>query len=389
MAHITLHPKRERRLATGHRWIFSNEIFEVKGEPPVGGRVQVRRTDGHHLAWAWYHPHSLIAARIISYEREEPGPAFFEDRLREAWSLRERVYPGADSFRWVHSESDGLPGVVIDKLASAVVVQIVSAGAEAELEALVAAIRTVANPDTIVLRNDSGLRTLEQLPLYVRTAHGAEAPEPVEIQLEGLRYMVPLMDGQKTGFYLDQRWNRSTFERFVRPGDRVLDAFCSDGGFALHAARAGARVLAVDSSKAALERGKANAALNGLGGITWNAHDVMDWLPELVGKDSFDVVNLDPPSFAKNKKSAGAALKGYRKLHEAALAVLKPGGILCTSKCSHHIEAGRFFETLDEAVFRAGRRYQVLHEAAQPPDHPVHPAMPETDYLAMRIVRVS
>lgn len=388
MNFIQLHPKRDRRLATGHKWIFSNEIAEIKGQPEVGEVVQVRRTDGHHLGYAYYHPHSLIAGRILTYERIVPEAAFYTDRIRTALELRKRRYPEANAYRVVHSEADDLPGLVIDRFGTAVVIQIVAAGAERHLDWIVAAVEEHLHPETIILKNDSGLRALEGLESYVKVIKGNEQPEPIDITEYDITYRVHLLDGQKTGFYLDQRENRWNFRQFIRPGDVVLDAFCNDGGFALHAAKAGASdILAVDSSKPALERAKANMDLNGLSGIRFESHDIMEWLPKQAGGTLYDVVNLDPPGFAKNKKMAGAALKGYQKLHEAALAVLKPGGILCTATCSHHIEADRFFDTLHVAANKLGREIQLIHRGGQPADHPVLPSMPETQYLDVFIIR--
>jgi 23S rRNA (cytosine1962-C5)-methyltransferase len=388
MNHIQLHPKRDRRLATGHKWIFSNEIAEIKGQPEAGEVVQVRRTDGHHIGYAYYHPHSLIAGRILTYERVVPEAAFYSDRIRTALELRTRRYPDANSYRLVHSEADGLPGLVIDRFNAAVVIQIVCTGAERHLDWIVAAIEEHLHPETILLKNDSGLRVLEGLPQYVKIIKGKEQPEPVDILEYDVTYRVNLLDGQKTGFYLDQRENRWNFRQFIRPGDRVLDAFCNDGGFALHAAKAGATdILAIDSSKPALERAKVNMELNGLSGIRFESHDLMEWLPKQADGAKYDVVNLDPPGFAKNKKMAGAALKGYYKLHEAALKVLKPGGILCTATCSHHIDADRFFDTLLMAASAQGREVQLLYRGGQPADHPVLPSMPETQYLDVFIIR--
>jgi 23S rRNA (cytosine1962-C5)-methyltransferase len=388
MDFIQLHPKRERRLTAGHQWIFSNEIAEIKGAPEAGDVVQVRRTDGHHLGYAYYHPHSLIAGRLLTRDRAVPDAAFYADRIRAALALRARRYPDAQALRLVHSESDGLPGLVIDRFGSAVVIQVVCAGAERHLDWILDAVNEQVAPDTIVLRNDNALRTLEGLALEVKTVKGDAATAAFEEN--GLTYEIDLLGGQKTGFYADQRENRVEFGRYVRAGDRVLDAFCNEGGFALHAARAGAaEVVAVDSSKPALDRAKANADRNGLAGIRFEARDVMDWLPALPDEGAFDVINLDPPSFAKNKKMAGAALKGYRKLHEAAIRALKPGGILATAKCSHHIESERFYGSLLEAAGRLDREVRLLHRAGQPADHPVDPAMPETEYLAFYIVRVS
>ena len=279
MNHIQLHPKRDRRLATGHKWIFSNEIAEIKGKPEAGEVVQVRRTDGHHIGYAYYHPHSLIAGRILTYERVVPEASFYTDRIRTALDLRTRRYPDANAYRVVHSEADGLPGLVIDKFDSAVVIQIVCTGAERHLDWIVAAIEEHLHPETILLKNDSGLRLLEGLPQYVKIIKGKEQPDPIDIREYDVNYRVNLLDGQKTGFYLDQRENRWAFRQLIRPGDRVLDAFCNDGGFALHAAKAGAAdILAIDSSKPALERAKANMEINGLSGIRFEAHDLMEWL---------------------------------------------------------------------------------------------------------------
>jgi 23S rRNA (cytosine1962-C5)-methyltransferase len=337
------------------------------------------------MGTGYYHPHSLIAFRMVTSKDANIDQDFYSARITEAANLRNQLRPDAQARRVVHGESDGLPGVLIDQIGDVVSIQVVSAGAENHLDFIIDACKQVLKPGWIILRNDAGLRKLEGLPEYVKVVHGTDEVPVQSITEHGITYEVDILQGQKTGFYVDQHENRLQFRKFVKPGDRVLDAFCNDGGFALHAASVGAlSVTALDISQPALDRAVINAQNNGFADqIHFERADLMKWMPQQASTEprSYDVVNLDPPSFAKNRKTAAAALKGYQKLHEAALRLLKPGGFLATATCSHHIDTQRFIETVTEAARRTGTRVTMVWRGSQPTDHPVLPAMPETEYL--------
>lgn len=384
---IHLRNKEDRRILAGHPWVFSNEIREAKGAPAIGDVVEVIAASGTPLGIGLFNPHSLIAVRLLSPVIEEIDHAFFRSRMGAARDLRERLYPGETAYRLVHGEGDYLSGLVIDRYNEHFAVQTFSYGMDQRLPMICDVLKEFFSPASIVARNESPLRTLENLPLHRDVLYGE--PGPTTITERGLRYTVDLREGQKTGFFLDQRENRGALERFCR-GARVLDAFCNDGGFALTAARGGAReVLGVDVSEDAIARARANALLNRIDAVRFEEGDMFDTLARLSGAgEKFDVLVLDPPSFTRSRKNVPAAKKGYRDLHHSALSLLPPGGILLTASCSHHILPEVFLEIVDESARRSGRRLQLLEWRGAAPDHPTLPAVPETRYLKAGIFRV-
>lgn len=391
MNSIYLRKHAERRLQAGHAWIFSNEIGEIRGTPERGEIVVVRKVDGHFLGRGFYNPHSLIAVRLLTRADEPVDAGFFRVRLERALALRELCYPAADALRLVHSESDGLPGLVVDRYADALCLQVNSAGMEGVLDIVVDQLKELLQPRIVVLRNESQLRTLEGLPLYKKVVHGPEQAPLVEIHEHGLTYAIDVLEGQKTGFFLDQRENRGLLRRFVRPGARVLDAFCNEGGFALNAAAAGAAsVRAIDVSTAVLERARHNAHVNGFDGVVrFEQGDLTVALPKMAETQRFDLINLDPPNFARSRKAVAPARRAYRNLHEAALTMLERGGVLATSCCSHHITEETFFATVTDAALRRGKLLMLLQRSGHPPDHPSLPSMPETAYLKFFVFAIA
>jgi 23S rRNA (cytosine1962-C5)-methyltransferase len=389
MKTITLKPKAGRRFLNGHPWVFSNELEKPVERPGVGDIVALRRADGQFIAMGFYHPNSLIAFRELTREEDIPVDGLFAERLELAIDLRRRVYPGANCIRLVHSESDGLPGLIVDQYDDVLSIQVNSAGMELKLEEITGLLDGRLSPRAMVYRNDSMLRRLEGLEQYTRNSLASDEPVTAEIEEYGIRYHVDVKHGQKTGLFIDQHDNRLAFRRFIQPGDTVLDAFCNDGGFAFNAAAAGAgKITAIDTSEAALSRARVNASANGFGQILFEKADVMKWLPSISGKKKFDVVNLDPPGFASNRKSVPAARKAYRKLHVAGMLVLKPGGILATACCSHHVSETDFLDSIQQAAGRAGRVCQMLFRGGHPADHPVLLSMPESSYLKFFVFRV-
>jgi 23S rRNA (cytosine1962-C5)-methyltransferase len=387
--HLTLQTvlrkNEERRLLAGHPWVFSNEIEEVRGIPAAGDVVEILSRSGKILGIGFYNPHSLIAVRRLSPHITRVDGEFFRARLARALELRTRCFPGATSYRLVHGESDGLPGLIVDRYNEYLCVQVFSCGMERHLQEICDRLEELLHPAGIVERNDTPLRELESLPRREGILRGT-AGTTIHSE-EGVRFTVDPLQGQKTGFFLDQRENRLAFRRFCA-GIDVLDAFCNDGGFALHAAAAGAAsVLGIDISEEAVTRARANAALNSASTVLFEKADVFAALESMAAEGrKFDAIVLDPPSFTRSRKNVAAARRGYRDLNMAALRVLNRGGILLSASCSHHITAETFRETLAEAGRRAGRDLQLLDWRGAAPDHPVLPQVPETEYLKCAIL---
>ncbi len=390
MKSIILKSKAGRRFKQGHPWVFSNELEKPAERPEAGDIVSLRQQDGAFLAYGFYHPNSLIAFRALTGKEELPGEAFFSGLIDQAISLRDKVYPQSTARRLIHSESDGLPGLIVDQFNDVLSVQINSAGMERLIDTILPLLKQKMSAKNIVIRNDSTLRNLEGLKQYIDVWQSDEKEVTADIMENDIHYHVDVINGQKTGFFIDQRENRFAFRRFIGKGDRVLDAFCNDGGFALNAVLAGAtHIDAADISESALARAAKNASINNSSEkINFIKTDVMKWLPGLKPEQHYDVVNVDPPSFASNRKSIPVARKAYRKLHGSAMQVLKVGGILSTSCCSHHISEEDFLASIQQAAVRNGRQCQMLFRGGPPADHPVLLAMPESGYLKFHLFRV-
>jgi 23S rRNA (cytosine1962-C5)-methyltransferase len=386
MNKLILRPKEDRRLRQGHLWVFANEVDRHPQAEP-GDLVEVITARGDSLGAALYHPHSLISARLLAADLEDLDRDFFADRLAAAARLRERLFPDETCYRLVFGESDWLPGLVVDKFGDFLVVQTTSAGMDRRLPLIAQCLGEIFHPAAIMERNDTPLRLYEELPERTSVLAGVD-PGPVIVEENGLRYRVDLAHGQKTGFFLDQKLNRQAVARYCR-GQRVLDCFSNAGGFALHAARAGAReVTGFDSSDAAVRQATENAQLNQLPTARFTTADAFTFLEEAArAGERWDVIVLDPPSFTRSRKNVTTAKKGYRRLNELALRVLSEEGILATASCSFHIFEEAFYEIVGEAAIRADRRLRLLERRRQAPDHPILPAMPETQYLKLGILQ--
>ena len=384
---IFLKPKEDKRISAGHLWVFSNEIARVNGSPRVGDVVQVKNGRGESLGFGFYNPSTLIAIRIFSKYWIEPDKTFFIDRINLALSLRQRLFKDP-FYRLVHGESDFLPGLIVDRYDRLFSVQILCAGIECRKQFLYDALKDLFSPAAIYERNESGTRELEGLPQLKSIVSGIE--ESVDYIEDGVTFRIDPFSGQKTGFYYDQRANR-IFSRTCAEGLNALDLFSNEGGFALNLASAGAAdVISVDSSEAAMKRLQLNAELNGFGNVHGFVCDANEFLEKQIQSGGFfDLVVCDPPSFTKNRKAVTVAKAGYRKLHENIFAVLKKGGFLLTASCSHHIFRETFEEVVHTAAVKSGRTLQLLHRAGASPDHPVLPAMPETEYLKFAAYRVT
>lgn len=382
----------ERRLSAGHLWVFSNEIDTDRtplGAYAPGALAQLRSHRDAFMGYVCVNPHALICARILSRASERPvDAALLEERLQTALALRERL-SNVPNYRWVFGESDLLPGLVLDRYGGVVVGQIATAGMQALKEAVTAAVRKVLNPATLYWKNDSAARELEHLPRVTETGFGA-LPEELTVQESDLTFAVPLAAGQKTGWYFDQTANRARLKRYVAPGARVLDVCSYVGAWSITARSYGAAsALCVDSSQVALECALANAARNGtpLEVMREDAFDALRLLAEQGAR--FDVVILDPPAFIKRKKDIAQGQAAYRKLNQLALGVLADEGLLVSCSCSYHLAPEELVNAIQTAARHGGRFVQILEAGGQSPDHPVHPAIPETRYLKAFFCRVT
>jgi 23S rRNA (cytosine1962-C5)-methyltransferase len=382
----------ERRLLAGHPWVFSNEI-DTERTPlsafAPGALAELRTHRDGFIGYAYVNPHALICARLLSRDAAHRiDRALIARRLAAALALRERLSP-APYYRWVFGESDGLPGLVLDRYGEVVVGQIATAGMEALRTEVEAAVREVLNPGALFWKNDSAARDLEQLPQETRLAFGA-LPQQLTVVESGLKFAAPLMHGQKTGWFYDQTANRARLARFLPPGARVLDVCSYVGAWAVTALRAGAAAACcVDSSEGALEFAQRNAARNGVS-VELQRADAFEALKALAaGEARFEVVILDPPAFIKRKKDIPQGQAAYRKLNQLALGLLADEGLLVSCSCSYHLAPEELSGAIQSAARHSARFVQILETGGQSPDHPVHPAIPETRYLKAFFCRVT
>ncbi len=381
--------KAGRRRHPAHPWIYRTEVDAVEGLQAPGDTVDVLDHRGRLVGRGFCNPRSMLTVRLLSREAEPIDEAFFRRRLERALALRERLLPPGSPARLVFGEADGLPGLIVDRFSDVLVVQTLALGIERHKSLLVDLLAQLARPSAVLERNDAPVRELEGLDQRKGPLLG-DPPLRVMIEEHGCRLWVDLWEGQKTGYFLDQRENRAAIAPYVS-GARVLDAFCYTGSFAVHAARFGAReVLAVDSSAAALELARENAGANPGGDriafVEANAFDLLRSLDR--DGERFDVVILDPPAFARGKSTLPGARRGYKEINLRALRLLEPGGVLVTCSCSSPLEPDAFAEVVADAAADAGREVRVLEFRGQARDHPVLLGYPESRYLKCIIARV-
>jgi 23S rRNA (cytosine1962-C5)-methyltransferase len=371
--------------------VFANEVMELLPGEHDGEVVECRDPRGRFLGAGIYNSRSQIVWRRLSRERVALDETYLRVALQRAIACRDRIpdtgyrkdEPAVRRLVW--SESDDLPGLVVDQFGDTLVVQTQTLAMEKRLATLVALLDELVQPAEIILRNDAPIRRLEGLPLEVKTRSG-KAWEPRWLRIDGLDYWLDLQGGQKTGFYLDQRFQHAAVAKYA-PGRRVLDAFCNQGPFALHCARAGAaEVRGLDSAAEAVAQACRNAERNGLraGFLVAN---VFDYFTER-RDETWDLIVLDPPPFAKSKGALAGAMRGYKEINLRAMQRLTPGGVLATYSCSYHVQDADFRAMLAEAAADTKRRVHVLEFCHQPPDHPVLVTMPESEYLRGFILRV-
>ena len=382
---LQLKKNEDLRIKNGHVWIYSNEIDTAKTpfkEFTAGDEAIVYDAKGKALGLAYVNPHSLIAARLLTTDATKRlDTAFFTERLNAALQLRQQWYQ-QNCYRWVFGESDGLPGLVVDRYGDIVVVQLNSAGMERHKAIIVEAIVALCAPKGVLVRADSSVRVLEQLPIYVEVAFG-DVPEVITLEENGVKFTVPLLKGQKTGWFFDQRDNRALLQRFVIDKS-VLDVCSYVGGFGVQAAVFGAKSAhCVDSSALAIEFVGRNAALNDVGAKVSSevgeAFDVLRRLKEQGKK--FDVVVIDPPAFIKKRKDFNTGVQAYRRLNDLALSVVAKGGLLVSASCSLHMSEAELMNGVQLALAKQQRTGRLLYRGQQGFDHPVHPAIIETAYL--------
>jgi 23S rRNA (cytosine1962-C5)-methyltransferase len=372
----------EHSIASGHVWVFSNEVRERPDGLSAGELVEVQSEKGGFLGTGYINPKSLIMVRMLTRQRVAIDQGFFERRISSALKLRESRFEG--SFRVVNAESDFLPGLIIDKYEDVLALQLLTCGMEMQKETVLGAADRVLSPGAMVLRNESPARQEEGLPQYTQLVKGSVEQE-MTIQVGPLRFLVDLMAGQKTGFYFDQRENRLLTKEFA-DGATVLDCFSYTCAFGLYALLFGARrATFVDSSARALELGEENMRINGLSGGEFIKGDVFDYLK--TADQQYDLVILDPPSFIKSRKKVKEGEKGYIDLHKKALRRLTAGAHLFTFSCSHHMKRQRLRDVVRIAAYGRADVY-LLRELSQGFDHPVLLAIPETEYLKGLILRV-
>ncbi len=386
---IRLQPGHHKRARYGYPWVYSNEIaMDAAAKAlPRGSLVRLEASNGEKLGVATFNPHTLIAARILARDPATViDEGFIAAKLKAALELRERLYPGR-CYRLIHAEADRLPGLIVDRYGDAVSVQANTAGMDALLPAILGALDSVLAPKIAVLRNDSPARGLEGIAQETKVATGT-LDGPVELSENGARFLADLEGGQKTGWYYDQRDNRAAVARVARDA-RLLDLYCYGGGFAVAAARAGAReVIAVDRSEGALELAAKSAALNGVALKTTKA-EVFEELERLgSANERFEVVVADPPAFVKTRKDLAVGSRGYRKLARLSASVVAPGGFLFIASCSHNVERTLFDEEVRRGIGDARRGGRILLSSGAAADHPVHPLLPESVYLKGSLIQL-
>ena len=375
----------DRRLRGGHLWVYSNEVDSDRSPLPgfaAGDPVAVRSADGRLLGSAYMEPNALICARVYAPRREcAPDDALFTDALRQALSLRQRFFQ-QPFYRLVYGDSDLLPGLVIDRFGDYLVMQLNNAGIERYEPVLVTALVELLQPAGVLLRADSRARREQNLDDRVEVVYG-EVPEVVALEENGVRFEAPVHGGQKTGWFYDHRLSRARLQQLV-DGRDVLDVYSYIGGWGVQAAVAGASsVCCIDSSEAALEGALRNAAINGVDASVRVAPGRADAVMQaLAGEgERFDVVVLDPPAFIQRRRDLKKGIAAYRRINELGLRLLKPGGLLVAGSCSMHLPRADLVSALQGAARRADCELRVVEQGGQGPDHPVHPAIPETDYL--------
>jgi 23S rRNA (cytosine1962-C5)-methyltransferase len=385
LTEVKVNRKAANRVASGHPWIFSSDVAERDHAAP-GSVVKVIDPHGRPLGMAHYSSTSQICLRLLSREVQEIGPEFFARRIAEANDYRRNVVRDTDAYRVVHGEGDRLPALIVDRYGEYLVIQTLDQGMDAAKDWIIAALTDLFSPRGIVARNDVAVRQHEQLPLETGVVFG-EAPRELTVRMNGLAFRADLLEGQKTGIFLDQRENYVAAAQYAK--GKALDGFACTGGFALHLAAKCESVEAVESSAAALAAAEVNRLANGISNVEFREADVFEVLAGYASaRREFSTVVLDPPAFAKSRRNLDAAARGYKEINLRALRLLGPGGILVTCSCSHHLSEAMLLEIVAEAALDAGRELRVIERRTQAQDHPILLTVPETHYLKCLVLQV-
>ena len=390
MANVFLKRKRKKRLELGHPWVFQSEVDYIEGDFEPGDFVNVYNHQRHFLAKGYINPKSQMIVRVLTQNpNDELNAQFFMNRIRQAWAYRERMIPGVRSCRAVYGEADFLPGLIVDKYEDVLVVQILSLGMEKRKEWILQALLDVFQQKAMYLRNDVHVRELEGLKQEKGFWYGT-CDTNVQIEENGVKYIVDIENGQKTGFFFDQRQNRAAIKPLITSESTVLDCFTHTGSFMLNACLYGAKhVTAVDISEHAIETAKRNAELNGFTNVDFVVANAFDYLRECVQQGKkWDVVIIDPPAFAKSAHAVPKALAGYKDINLNGLKLVKDGGFFVTASCSYHVHPYMFQAMVTEAAFDAKKILRQIHWSGAGYDHPKLLAADEGDYLKFAIYEV-
>jgi 23S rRNA (cytosine1962-C5)-methyltransferase len=389
---VRLNPKADYRLRHGHLWIYSNEIdnkyYALTNLTP-GSEAIIQDAKGNNLGVAYLNPNTLLCGRMVNPQQTTGlNLAIFEHRIAQALALRSQLF-AEECYRLVYGDSDLLPGLVIDRYFDVLVVQISTAGMEQHLELIIQALDNIINPEAIVVKNDGKMRELEGLSSYITWKKGNERAQTLLIE-NGVKFEISLTDGQKTGWFYDHRMTRARLKDYVS-GKRVLDVFSYIGGWGIQAASFGAtEVVLTDISNVALSQATHNAQLNNLSNVTTIAGDAFEVMERLQQEQQkFDIVLLDPPAFIPRRKDLHKGLAAYQKANLLAMQLLNSGGILISGSCSMHLPADELRGAIHKAALKLNRLVQILEQGHQGPDHPIHPAIAETEYLKSFIVKVT
>lgn len=386
MLKVILDKGEEKRILEGHPWIFSNEVKGFEGEIKAGCICDVYSYDNRYIGRGFFNSNSKIMVRILSRSQVEINKAFFESKIKKAIEYRKSI--GLDNnYRVIFSEADGLPGLIVDKYAEYLVIQVLSLGIYNFQKDIIDILIEEFKPKGIYERSDVSVRKKEGLDEFKGTIYG-EVPEKIVINENGVLLNVDVINGQKTGYFLDQKMNRKSLEIYAK--DKVmLDCFSHTGGFALHACSYGAKeVVAVDISQKACDDIQENAKLNGFSNVNVVCDDVFEFLRKEENKNKFDLIVLDPPAFTKDKNSVEAAYRGYKDINLRALKMIKENGILLTFSCSQHMTPALFMEMLNDARIDSKRDVRLIDFKIQSPDHPTMLASEETWYLKCAVLYV-
>ncbi len=396
MAHPELYLKKneDKRLRKGHLWVFSNEV-DTKKTPldsfSTGDMVLVKDSSGKSLGSAYINPNTLVSARLIARKpSQKMGTTFFKDRISTALNFRDRLFPGKPFYRLIFGESDGLPGLVIDRFGSVLSVQITTAGIEKQKEFLITSLVELLSPEAIILKNDNSQRQLENLSQQSEVIYGS-LPESIIIEENNAQFQLNAIDGQKTGWFYDHRDSRARLAKLAK-NQHVLDLFSYSGAWGIPAALGGAaEVTCVDSSESALSLAQSSAKLNNVQDkMSFVRSDVFEFLKQArENREHYDIIVLDPPALIKRKKDFKVGYEAYRRLNHLALQVLSKEGILVSASCSHHLSKANLHEILRSSARHIDRHLSFFATGSQGPDHPIHPAIPETEYLKTYFCSVS